>query len=246
MVDIWQTPSYSAIEYGGRWKMVQYAAKRSYSPLLVSGYVYPIQDGLQAQFGVYIVSDQLDEINGTLIIHLCRWSDGSILNNISVPFNLSSLMSQRIYVTTVAQLIDQICQDTTDCFAHLSVVDSHQRLIVANVVYLTSLIHVQLNQPIINITVLSSSSSSSSTFRSPDLVNSISLIISSSLPSPYTWLEVSLPGYWSDNGMFLIPSLSPLSTVTFTGYQPFDPQIFQQQLIVRTVYDTYHRTSQNR
>ncbi|KFM71618.1 Beta-mannosidase, partial [Stegodyphus mimosarum] len=36
--DIWQAPSWSSIEYGGKWKMLHYYAKNFFSPLLVSPY----------------------------------------------------------------------------------------------------------------------------------------------------------------------------------------------------------------
>mmetsp|Transcript_29808 Transcript_29808/g.79605 ORF Transcript_29808/g.79605 Transcript_29808/m.79605 type:complete len:339 (-) Transcript_29808:313-1329(-) len=34
--DIWQGPSWASVEYGGKWKVTQYAVKNAYAPLLVS------------------------------------------------------------------------------------------------------------------------------------------------------------------------------------------------------------------
>jgi len=34
--DIWQGPSWSSVEYGGRWKPLQYAIKRAYAPVIVT------------------------------------------------------------------------------------------------------------------------------------------------------------------------------------------------------------------
>jgi beta-mannosidase len=51
--DIWQGASWASIEYGGRWKMLQYYAKNFYSPVLVS--LWTIQE--IDQLGLYVVSD---------------------------------------------------------------------------------------------------------------------------------------------------------------------------------------------
>ena len=51
--DIWQGASWASIEYGGRWKMLQYYAKNFYSPVLVSLWSIPEQNDL----GLYVVSD---------------------------------------------------------------------------------------------------------------------------------------------------------------------------------------------
>ncbi|KAH8023652.1 hypothetical protein HPB51_015148 [Rhipicephalus microplus] len=37
--DIWPAPSWASIEYGGRWKMLQYFAKKFFSPIIVSPYL---------------------------------------------------------------------------------------------------------------------------------------------------------------------------------------------------------------
>ena len=33
--DIWQAPSWASLEYGGSWKLLHYAIKRAYSPVLL-------------------------------------------------------------------------------------------------------------------------------------------------------------------------------------------------------------------
>jgi beta-galactosidase/beta-glucuronidase len=36
--DVWQGPTWSSIEYGGKWKPLHYSLKRIFNPILVSGY----------------------------------------------------------------------------------------------------------------------------------------------------------------------------------------------------------------
>jgi beta-mannosidase len=52
--DCWQVASWSSLDYYGRWKALQYYAKRFYAPLLVSPHV---ENGALA---VYVVSDKTD------------------------------------------------------------------------------------------------------------------------------------------------------------------------------------------
>lgn len=50
--DIWQAPTWSSLEYDGRWKMLQYHARDFFSPFLVSSYEDPTDS-----YNVYITSD---------------------------------------------------------------------------------------------------------------------------------------------------------------------------------------------
>jgi beta-mannosidase len=58
--DCWPVASWSSIDYYGRWKALQYYARRFYSPILVS----PLVE--DAKVAVYVVSDQTQATNGIL------------------------------------------------------------------------------------------------------------------------------------------------------------------------------------
>ncbi|XP_053372785.1 beta-mannosidase-like [Mercenaria mercenaria] len=60
--DIWQAPSWSSIEYGGKWKMLHYYAYHFFSPVLISPYVS--RDKLQ----VYVVVDELPKFQRTYLL----------------------------------------------------------------------------------------------------------------------------------------------------------------------------------
>ncbi|XP_062567240.1 beta-mannosidase-like isoform X2 [Saccostrea cucullata] len=51
--DIWQAPTWSSIEYGGKWKMLHYYAQHFFSPMLISPYE---EDG---EAKVYICMDEI-------------------------------------------------------------------------------------------------------------------------------------------------------------------------------------------
>ena len=64
--DCWPVASWSSIDYYGRWKALQYYARRFYAPILVSPHV---EDGA---LKVYIVSDKIKAERG----HAARAADG--------------------------------------------------------------------------------------------------------------------------------------------------------------------------
>lgn len=94
--DIWQGPSWASMEYGGRWKPLQYAIKRAYSPVVVTMSVNFTStagaasnaaddkvakggDGTARKISVYAVSDLSDAQPTTLSValQLVRWDASS-------------------------------------------------------------------------------------------------------------------------------------------------------------------------
>ena len=155
---MWQTPSYAAIEYGGRWKAVMYAAKRDCAPRLISGYVYPWHNGTAAQFGVYAVNDGLAAIDGRLTVDVRRWADSSLVAQYNQSYHADALQAVRVWVTTVGALLNASCAPV-ECYAVLTATWSNgtQQGVMCNVVYLTSLKDVDLPKPAISIAVVSAS-----------------------------------------------------------------------------------------
>uniref|UniRef100_A0AAR2M639 beta-mannosidase n=1 Tax=Pygocentrus nattereri TaxID=42514 RepID=A0AAR2M639_PYGNA len=64
--DIWQAPSWSSIEFGGKWKMLHYWAVRFFSPLITVG----VEDN--GDFLLYAVSDL--NVDCILKVKLYRWN----------------------------------------------------------------------------------------------------------------------------------------------------------------------------
>jgi hypothetical protein len=77
--DCWPVASWSSIDYYGRWKALQYYARRFYAPILVSPHV---EDG---SLKVYIVSDKTEAKPATLRVRLMDF-DGKVLLEDSRPW----------------------------------------------------------------------------------------------------------------------------------------------------------------
>jgi beta-mannosidase len=88
--DCWPVASWSSIDYYGRWKALQYYARRFYAPLLVSPH---LEDG---SFNVYVVSDKTTSTNAELRVRIMTL-DGATLSDNTRPIQVSEL-SSKIYV----------------------------------------------------------------------------------------------------------------------------------------------------
>ncbi|XP_065302863.1 beta-mannosidase-like isoform X2 [Dermacentor albipictus] len=109
--DIWQAPSWSSIEYGGRWKMLHYFAKKFFSPVLVS----PFIDG--SDLRVFVVNDRLLPLRHvSLSIIVQQWTSFipshlmgfrlTVVSSVTGPF--SSDLEPSVYKYNVELLTDNV------------------------------------------------------------------------------------------------------------------------------------------
>ncbi len=84
--DCWPVASWASIDYYGRWKALQYYARRFYAPVLVSPHV---EDGSVA---VYIISDKTAPQNAQLRTRLMK-VDGTVLSDKQQAVQLPALSS---------------------------------------------------------------------------------------------------------------------------------------------------------
>ena len=133
--DCWPVASWASIDYHGRWKALQYYARRFYAPLLVSPHID--NDSL----AVYIVSDQTQPTAGRLTVRLMSFT-GTILHDETVPVQIPAL-SSRIYLQTGLAQLAPAGTDAAKVFAvaDLSVED---RVVSRNLVYLRSTKQIRL------------------------------------------------------------------------------------------------------
>jgi beta-mannosidase len=88
--DCWPVASWSSIDYYGRWKALQYYARRFYAPILVSPHVE------EGSVKVYIVSDKTEAEKATLRLRLMDF-EGKVLLEEKQDVSVSPLTS-KVYV----------------------------------------------------------------------------------------------------------------------------------------------------
>lgn len=96
--DCWPGISWSSIDYYGRWKALQYYARRFYSDLLVSPHV---EDGAVA---VYVVSDRTESVTAELTVKLITM-DGTILTESTQQAHVPPLSSAVYLKTSMEELL---------------------------------------------------------------------------------------------------------------------------------------------
>ena len=85
--DCWPVASWSSIDYYGRWKALQYYARRFYAPVLVSPHV----EG--GTLSIYIVSDKTTQLDGTLRLRIMDFS-GKVITESSQAVKVDPLASK--------------------------------------------------------------------------------------------------------------------------------------------------------
>ena len=89
--DCWPVASWASIDYYGRWKALHYYARRFYDDVLISPFLH------DDKVDVYVVSDKLQPLSGTIHMRLLDFSGNSLLDqtkDVQVP-----AQSNAIYLT---------------------------------------------------------------------------------------------------------------------------------------------------
>jgi beta-mannosidase len=107
--DCWPVASWSSIDYYGRWKALQYYARRFYAPVLVSPHV---ENG---SLKVYIVSDKVKAEPATLRVRLMDF-DGKVLLEETHTVNVTPLASKVYLDWSLKKLTDAGAADTSHVF----------------------------------------------------------------------------------------------------------------------------------
>jgi beta-mannosidase len=85
--DCWPVASWASIDYYGRWKALQYYARRFYAPVLVSPHVD------NGTLSIYIVSDKTASLDGILHLRIMDFS-GKVIKETSESVKIDPLVSK--------------------------------------------------------------------------------------------------------------------------------------------------------
>jgi beta-mannosidase len=217
---IWPAPTWSSLEYGGRWKMLHYFVKRFYSPVLVSPH-QPQSDTL----AVDLISDLTNTIQGTLKFELWSWK-GAQLNSWSVPYSSAPLTASTVWSTSIKSMLAGYCRPET-CMLYISCLDENGKQLSDNAFYFTKLRSALLVSP--NVTV--------SQFT-PVSSTSISFAVQSTAVAPYLWLETPLEGRFSDNGFVTLPG-NPVQVTFYSWNSTVTALQLKSSLTVKSLYDSF-------
>jgi beta-mannosidase len=208
--DCWPVASWSSIDYYGRWKALQYYARRFYAPILVSPHV---EDG---SVKVYIVSDKTSATQATLRVRLMDF-DGEVLLAESQQVSIEPL-SSKVYVTwPLKKLTDAGAADTAHVFVVAEILSASKAagpsgdlamsatILSRNLVYLAPVKQIQLKPAALKVEVTGEKGSYTVEIDSPVLARDVYLSFGN--------LDVKV----ADNYFDLLPGMTTDVTLTSTA-----------------------------
>ena len=184
--DCWPVASWSSIDYYGRWKALQYYARRFYSPLLVSPHV---ENGTLA---VYVVSDKTQPVAAKLHLRILTF-DGTVVLEQTTPVQLPPLSSATYINLPLTEISARapIALNTVVATADL-LVDGHS--VSSNLIYLAPTKQIQLPAASIRSQLTPAPGGFDLTLSAPVLARDV-----------YLTLDDSSSGF-SDNYLDLLPN----------------------------------------
>ncbi|XP_068702128.1 beta-mannosidase-like [Montipora foliosa] len=222
---IWQAPTWSSLEYGGRWKMLHYFAKNFYATVIASPYVKG------GKFKLYVISDLTKPIvKGAVSLKAWAWSSFKPLSSKNVTFNIHPQSSKLVYSEDLKTLIETSrCVSSRHCVITTTPADlsTGQNLGPTNVFYPTSLSQaVGLNDPHLKVVKVRQNSKAE-----------FSVSIQAQSPACFVWLVAKdVRGRFSENGFLLT---EPSKTVLFYSWQETTASDLEKSLYVKSLYDLY-------
>ncbi|KAH7906820.1 glycoside hydrolase family 2 protein [Hygrophoropsis aurantiaca] len=147
--DIWQGVSWAAIEYSGRWKVLQYGMATVYSPVIINSFWMPENETLT----ILATSDRWETVDGTAQLTWYDWS-GNMLNTSKTNFAIPTLNNSLIYEGTGFDSILPSGYNATDVWLLMNVTAEADGKTVTSEQYFTpeSLAYANLVDPEIAVT----------------------------------------------------------------------------------------------
>ncbi|HJQ33705.1 MAG TPA: glycoside hydrolase family 2 protein [Pyrinomonadaceae bacterium] len=213
--DCWPVASWSSIDYYGRWKALQYYARRFYSPLLVS----PHEEGGQLKF--YVVSDRPEPAPARLSISVLDF-DGRVLKKTERDLTVAPLRADSYMSLTDAELLEGHDPRSVFLLAELTV---GGRVVSSNEHFFRPFKELQLPAPRVNVT----SSNAPGGFRVTLTTDKLARAVYLSAPG--------VEGSFGDNFIDLVPG-RPVE-LNFRAGGRTSLSEFRKQLKVRTLVDAF-------
>ncbi|KAG0707047.1 glycoside hydrolase family 2 protein [Suillus ampliporus] len=229
--DIWQGVSWSAIEYSGRWKVLQYGMATVYSPVVINPFWFPGNESLT----ILATSDRWETVDGTAQLTWYDWS-GNAINSMTTPFSIPTLNNSLIYEGTGVDTILPFGYTAKDVWLLMNVTATTDNKLVTSESYFTpvSLAYSNLVDPQIGVIA-----SDNYTFT----------LSANGGVGAWTWLDhpSGTVGYFVDtttglpsNGYYLIPGIDRtvqfILSIKLSTVQSPDPADF----VVRSLWNNTH------
>ncbi|MNC29142.1 hypothetical protein D3C75_773800 [compost metagenome] len=203
MNDCWPVASWAGMDYYGRWKALQYTARKSFKDVLLS-----IEEMDGENVKVHAVSDLRETLVGELVLRLHDFS-GAVLKEWNQPVQLAADSAAVVFTVPAAELLEGSDPKQVVLVASL-LADGY--LLEQKEHYFAAAKEIKLNQPVFTVAEVPGS-------------GGLSFTVSSDVLARGVYLTAEEEGIFSDNFFDLLPG-EP-KTVQFSlrgsGEQDFIP-----------------------
>jgi beta-mannosidase len=213
--DCWPVASWSSIDYFGRWKALQYYARRFYNGLLISPSVQ------KEYLKLYVVSDRTKAIPAQIRVTLMNF-DGKVLKNFTRDVSVKPLTSESYFDIKVAELLEGTDKKNVVVYCELvadgKVVSNHDY-------FFAPFKELSFAKPTITSEVTPIRGGFSVTLSTDKFAKAVYLSVAEH------------DGFFSDNYFNLVPGKAIM--VDFHTRVPLTLQQFRERLQIRSLVDAF-------
>ncbi|XP_076657377.1 beta-mannosidase [Halictus rubicundus] len=239
--DVWQAPSWSSIDFNGKWKMLHYYAVDFFAPIIVTYYIQ------KTDFSIYIVSEKLHPITNTTLEVNLYTSDSMkpvqsySFHNITIKANAATKIhsnafehSKHLNSTIIPECQTNITEKSK-CITTLTLKDeTGSQIAPRNYIYPSDGFKTII-LPAVNISVKVNDYRIPGTHSNyPDMVCELT----TDNVAFFVMLEAgNICGRFSENGFHMFERRK---TVVFHACESVTPQVFEHFLRITTLSDIYN------
>jgi beta-mannosidase len=213
--DCWPVASWSSIDYFGRWKALQYYARKFYNDLLISP---SVQNGY---LKLFVVSDRTRSLPAHIRITLMNF-DGATLKSFVRDVNLAPLTSNSYFDLRVSELLEGTDAKNVVVYCELLV---NGKTVSDHDYFFAPFKELTLSRPSISAEVVAGRGAFSVNLTTDKFAKAVYLSVAEH------------DGFFSDNFFNLAPGREV--TVHFRSRKPLSLEQFKQRLQIRSVFDAF-------
>ncbi|KAJ8947266.1 hypothetical protein NQ318_014162 [Aromia moschata] len=225
--DVWIAPTWSGIDYNGKWKMLQYYANEFFSPIIITGHM-----NIERTLEIYVVSDLLSPVfNVTATIETYKWDSLEAVFSEDVTIDLEAGKSHLIDSFNIDDyLSDKGCGSLSDaknnCVIYFSLHKKGFDIAPDNFILPNKVKDSNVKQPNVQIETVKEISSEEYIYEIGITTNEIALFV---------WLDAGkIRGKFSENGFILV---SANRTLYFYSEQSTTEEELQGALTITNLLD---------
>ncbi len=188
MNDCWPVASWSSMDYYGRWKAVQYYAKRSFEDILIS-----IDQSVSGKVDIHLVSDLIAPKSLTVRVKVLGL-DGTLYKEMPQSLTLAGGEAIKVLSVTTEQLLGDVHPAEAILVAEL---EHEDQLIHAEIAYFVSAPELALQQPHLQIV-------------ETEVDGVVAYQLTTDVLARQVWLSSENEGIFSDNFFDLIPGVTKI------------------------------------